>query len=134
MTCIFCRIISGEVQSNIISDTKSSLAFMDAFPLTTGHTLVIPKRHVSRIQHMKDYEVSDLFGLAANLISRTDALGGSTLMAVHNGPEAGQEVPHVHIHLVPRSKKDGAGPIHSMFTKNVKTANTAPILQKLKGI
>ena len=49
------------------------------------------------------------------MMSKVDSITGSTLIAIHNGETAGQEIPHVHVHLVPRSKSDSAGPIHSMF-------------------
>ena len=64
---------------------------------------------------MSTDENSDLFSLTHQMISKVDKITGSTLLAVHNGKDAGQEVPHVHVHLVPRSKTDSAGPIHSMF-------------------
>ena len=54
------------------------------------------------------------------MISKVDALTGATLVAVHNGRAAGQEIPHVHVHLIPRSKDDSAGPIHSMFNSTLK--------------
>lgn len=115
MSCIFCRIVSGEIPSRTVSETDLAVAFMDAFPLAPGHTLVVPREHRRRMQDMTALEVADVFGLAARLASKTDSLAGSTLLAVHNGPGAGQEVPHVHVHLVPRRDGDGAGPIHSMF-------------------
>ena len=51
------------------------------------------------------------------LISKVDSLTGATLVAIHNAKDSGQEIPHVHIHLIPRSKDDSAGAVHSMFTK-----------------
>ena len=64
---------------------------------------------------MSSSENSDLFSLVHVMMSKVDSITGSTLIAIHNGETAGQEVPHVHVHLVPRSKSDSAGPIHSMF-------------------
>lgn len=122
-SCVFCRIVSGEIPARIVSETGLSLAFMDAFPLARGHTLVVPREHRERIQDMTPQEAADVFGLAARLTPRTDSLAGSTLLAVHNGREAGQEVPHVHVHLVPRGEGDGAGPIHSMFGPALKLAD-----------
>lgn len=133
MSCIFCRIVSGEVPSKKISENDNAIAFMDAFPLTRGHLIIIPKKHRKRLQDMVTAEVSDVFELAAKLISRTDALSGSTLLAIHNGPHAGQEIPHVHVHLVPRYVNDGAGPIHSMFKKTTSSEkDTARIFERLR--
>jgi len=115
MDCIFCKIVSGQIQTKIIKETLHSMAFLDAFPLTKGHTLVIPKNHHVKIQDMSDEENSDLFSLIHKVLPKVDKLTGATLVAIHNGKEAGQEIPHVHVHLVPRSASDSAGAIHSMF-------------------
>ena len=64
-------------------------------------------------------ENSDLFSLVHIMISKVDSITGSTLIAIHNGEDAGQEIPHIHVHLVPRSKSDSAGPIHSMFNSSL---------------
>jgi len=113
--CIFCKIISGQIPSKIIQETTHSVAFLDAFPLAKGHTLVIPKKHHVKIQDMSNEENSDLFSLVHKVLSKVDRLTGATLVAIHNGKDAGQEIPHVHVHLVPRNTGDSAGPIHSMF-------------------
>ena len=146
MDCIFCKISKGEIPKKAIelsvsvitlvgiSETDSSIAFLDAFPLTKGHTLVIPKNHHEKIQDMSQQENSDLFSTVHNLISRVDKLTGSTLVAIHNGKEAGQEIPHVHVHLVPRSSGDSGGPIHCLFdsTLNVSDSETNEIYENLK--
>ena len=119
MDCIFCKIVSGEIKSKFLKETKYSISFLDAFPLATGHVLIIPKNHHQKIQHMSIEENTDLFSLVYDMISNVDTITGSTLVAIHNGKDAGQEIPHLHIHLVPRSKDDSAGAIHSMFSSTV---------------
>ena len=121
--CIFCKIVQGEIPARIISETANAMAFMDAFPLAKGHSLVIPKRHCERIQDVQDDEGYELFDMVKRVTRRVDSLTGATLLAIHNGRESGQEVPHVHIHLVPRSRDDGAGPVHSMFRGRVQVSN-----------
>lgn len=115
MDCVFCKIISGKIPAKILLQSDFSLAFMDAFPLTMGHCLVIPKKHYQKIQDIPKQENSDLFETVRLLIARVDKITNATLLAVHNGKESGQEIPHVHVHLIPRSSTDGAGPVHSMF-------------------
>ena len=116
--CVFCGIVSGAVPARVVSKTPLSMAFLDAFPVARGHVLVVPRAHRERIQDLAGGENADLFGLAGRLAARTDgAGGGATLIAVHNGRQSGQEVPHVHVHLIPRREGDGAGPVHSMFRK-----------------
>ena len=119
MDCIFCKIISGEIPSKFLKETPDSVSFLDAFPLAKGHVLVIPKKHHQRIQDMTSEENTGLFSLVHEMVSKVDSVTGSTLVAVHNGEEAGQEIPHVHVHLVPRSKNDSAGAIHSMFNSSL---------------
>ncbi len=116
--CIFCDIVSGIVPAKTVGSTQSSIAFMDAFPVAAGHVLIVPLRHCEKIQDLSGTECADLFGLVQNMIKKVDTLTGSTLVAAHNGRESGQEIPHVHVHLIPRDKNDGAGPVHSMFGKN----------------
>ena len=119
MDCIFCKIISKQIPAKILNETSYSICFLDAFPLTKGHVLVIPKNHHKKIQDMSSSENSDLFSLVHTMMSKVDSITGSTLIAIHNGETAGQEIPHVHVHLVPRSESDSAGPIHSMFNSSL---------------
>ena len=119
MDCIFCKIISGDVSAKILNETKYSISFLDAFPLAKGHVLVIPKNHHQKIQDMSKEENTDLFSLVHTMLSKVDSMTGATLVAAHNGKNAGQEVPHVHVHLVPRSIDDSAGAIHSMFDSDL---------------
>ena len=124
MDCIFCKIISRQIPAKILNETSHSICFLDAFPLTKGHVLVIPKNHHKKIQDMSSIENSDLFSLVHAMMSKVDSITGSTLIAIHNGETAGQEVPHVHVHLVPRSEFDSAGPIHSMFNSSLNLSNS----------
>ncbi len=119
MDCIFCKIICGNISAKILKETLHSICFMDAFPLAIGHVLIIPKNHHEKIQDMSSDENTDLFSLVHTMISKIDSITGSTLVAIHNGKDAGQEIPHVHVHLVPRSNSDSAGPIHSMFNSSL---------------
>ena len=133
MDCIFCKIINGEIPTKIIAETNKSLAFMDACPLTKGHSLIIPKNHYEKIQDRPAEENAELFETVRKVISKVDKLTNATLVAVHNGKESGQEIPHVHVHLIPRSSDDSAGPVHSMFKPLPKLSEqeTDEIYQKL---
>lgn len=134
MDCIFCKIISGIIPAKILKETAQSISFLDAFPLAKGHVLVIPKNHHQKIQDMSQDENTDLFLLVHEMMSKVDSISGATLVAVHNGIDAGQEVPHVHVHLIPRSKDDSAGPIHSMFDSSLSLSESEvdSIFNKLK--
>ena len=117
MDCIFCNIIKGKIPARKVMETKKSLAFLDAFPLTKGHTIVIPKNHYSKIQEMSKDDNTDLFDSVRVLTNKIEQLFSSSLIAIHNGKESGQEVPHVHVHIIPRTIDDGARSVHSMFRK-----------------
>ena len=123
MDCIFCNIVSGKIPARKIHETQRSLAFLDAFPLTKGHSLVIPKTHYMKIQEMTDVDNADLFESVRVISARIERISPSSLVAIHNGKESGQEVPHVHVHLIPRHASDGVGPVHSMFTKRPKLSD-----------
>ena len=124
MDCIFCKIISKEIPAKILYEDDDSISFLDAFPVAKGHTLIIPKKHFSKIQDMPPDLNQKLFDSVHKMINKVDALEGSTLMAVHNGKESGQEVPHVHVHLIPRSVTDSAGPVHSMFKNKIELSDS----------
>ena len=123
MDCLFCKIANKEISSRIITETENSIAFLDAFPVSRGHTLVIPKNHYEKVQDMTDIDNDDLFDTVHKVISKVDKLTGSTLLAIHNGKDSGQEIPHVHVHLIPRESDDQAGPVHSMFKDRPKLSD-----------
>ncbi len=134
MDCIFCKIVQGKIPARKIMETEKTLAFLDAFPLTKGHTLVIPKNHYVKIQEMKKEDNIDLFDTVRVMAGRTERLASSSLIAIHNGKESGQEVPHVHVHIIPRNTNDGAGPVHSMFRQRPKLTDSEfeDLAQKLR--
>jgi|TARA_B110000263_G_scaffold144721_1_gene125527 histidine triad (HIT) family protein len=134
MDCIFCKIASKEIPAKILVETDSCLGFLDAFPLAKGHALVIPKNHYEKIQNMPKELNIELFTMVHELIPKIDSLTGSTLVAIHNGKESGQEIPHVHVHLIPRSKTDSAGAVHSMFKNDIKLTDVelSELCQNLK--
>tara|TARA_Y100000590_G_scaffold56751_1_gene59594 strand:- start:540 stop:956 length:417 start_codon:yes stop_codon:yes gene_type:complete len=134
MDCIFCKIIAKEIPAKILYEDDDSISFLDAFPVAKGHTLVIPKKHFTKIQDMPPDLNQKLFDSVHKMINKVDALEGSTLVAVHNGKESGQEVPHVHVHLIPRSAIDSAGPVHSMFKDKITLSDSefASLVNELK--
>ncbi len=115
--CIFCKIIAGEISARVIMQNEKAMALLDAFPLAAGHTLVIPKSHYAKVQQMSEQDAAAVFDMVwklAGVVETASQVNASTI-AIHNGSDAGQEVPHVHVHIVPRKTGDGAGAIHSMF-------------------
>ena len=124
MNCIFCKIASKEIPAKILVETESCIGFLDAFPLARGHALVIPKNHYEKLQDLPTDINTEVFSTVHSLISRVDSLTGATLMAVHNGKDSGQEIPHVHVHLIPRSSEDSAAAVHSMFSQKLELSES----------
>ncbi len=106
-SCLFCRIVSGELPATIVYEDDDSIAFLDHRPLFHGHTLLVPREHVETLGELPQKIVGPYFA-AAQLLSRAvesamDAEG--TFVAMNN--RVSQSVPHLHVHVVPRRKKDG---------------------------
>lgn len=97
-------------------EDESTLAFLDIHPSAPGHTLIIPKAHVGQVEILSSEDAHALFKtlylLVDGIQSAVDAT--SSTIGVNNGPESGQEVPHVHIHIIPRSRGDRGGIIQSI--------------------
>lgn len=119
MSCIFCRIVAGDVPAEIVAKTEDATAFLDVQPLADGHVLVVPSAHLPTIEALPPAQAAALFAMVHRLAGPVrEALGaaGSTI-GVNNGAATGQTVPHVHVHIVPRHEGDGAGSIHTIFRR-----------------
>ena len=115
MDCIFCKIISKQIPAKILYEDEYSISFLDAFPISKGHTLVIPKKHFPQIQDMSLDTNQKLFDTVHKMISKIDLIKGSTLVLIHNGKGSGQDIMHVHIHLIPRGFDDSGDNADMMF-------------------
>jgi histidine triad (HIT) family protein len=105
--CLFCRIVSGELPAIVVYEDKHSVAFLDHRPLFHGHTLLVPREHVETLGDLSPALVEPYFK-AAQSLARAVELGleaQGTFVAMNN--RVSQSVPHLHVHIVPRKKKDG---------------------------
>lgn len=109
--CIFCQIITGDAPSAQVGETEDALAFLDIFPLSPGHTLVVPKRHVIDLVQADGAlrEMADLVESTARLLDRRLEPAGMNLVQASRAA-AGQDVFHLHVHLVPIYRGDGGLP------------------------
>jgi histidine triad (HIT) family protein len=114
--CIFCSIVAGDIPARTVCEDDEVLAFLDANPLAPGHTLVIPKTHHERLNDLDDDLGAAVLGTVHDLVPVVEAAvdAPATTVAFNNGAAAGQEVGHVHAHIVPRFEGDGGGPIHAV--------------------
>ncbi|WP_181687054.1 HIT family protein [Halorhabdus salina] len=115
--CVFCAIVAEDVPSHTVHETPDALAFLDANPLAKGHTLVVPKAHYEQLDDVPAETASGFYDAVHDVVPAVEAAvdAPATTVAVNNGEAAGQEVPHVHAHIVPRFEDDAAGPIHALF-------------------
>jgi len=108
---IFAKIAAGEIPCHKVFENEHVLAFLDVNPLSEGHTLVIPKRAVERLEDLTPDEAAELgrqlSAITRKVMEATGAPGCNILQ--NNGSVAGQEVPHVHFHVIPRRAGDGLG-------------------------
>lgn len=110
MATVFERVISGEFEGSFVYRDEICVAFMDLNPLNPGHTLIVPKEPVDRLSSLNPKTAAHLFEVAQKIL---EAMEKSTLkieganIFLSDGEVAGQEVPHVHLHVVPRFKGDG---------------------------
>ena len=107
--CVFCEIVAGEAEAFVVASAPSAVAFLDIAPLARGHTLVVPTRHVTDLLDGGAdvlHEVAPLVEETARLlVGRLGAEGINLFQST--GAAAGQEVPHFHVHLLPRWRDDG---------------------------
>jgi len=99
MSCIFCRIVSGQIPSARLIETDEAFAFLDINPLSKGHTLVVPKYHAEVLHELGDEYLADILLLAKRVAL---AIGGQYNILQNNGPLAHQVVRHVHFHIIPK--------------------------------
>lgn len=114
--CIFCKIGKGEVDSEKIFETKNVISFLDINPRAPGHSLVIPKKHVETLPELEDELVSEIFQMTKKVekLLKNSLAPDAFTIGINDGKAAGQEIPHLHINIIPRFKGDGGGPIHSI--------------------
>jgi ATP adenylyltransferase len=103
--CVFCNVKASQV----IHETENSRVIFDRYPVTQLHTLVMPKRHVASIFELSPAEVEDMLqevSWARQFVLKIDSTIRSFNVGVNDGPEAGQTIPHCHIHVIPRRQGD----------------------------
>jgi histidine triad (HIT) family protein len=108
--CIFCKIINKEFQdSSIVYEDDVAIAFMDIQPVNEGHTLVVPKKHFVTLEDCDEETAKHLMAVTKKLNSSVlkSVKAEGVLNLIANGEDAGQEIFHLHIHIVPRFKNDG---------------------------
>ena len=120
--CLFCSIIAGTTPAQIVLDTPDVVGFLDIRPVFKGHTLIVPRAHVPTMVEMSDEVMVPLFGAARSVADAVRTAFGAqgSFVAVNN--VVSQSVPHLHVHVVPRTKGDG---LRGFFWPRTKYADDA---------
>ena len=107
MACVFCSIATGEAHAAVVFRSSGFCAFLDARPVFKGHVLIVPIEHVPDVASLPEESIGPLFSLGRRIAAAVEgALGsGGTFLCINN--KVSQSVPHLHLHVVPRTKGDG---------------------------
>ena len=105
--CLFCRIVAGEEAAHVVFEDDTCVAFLDVRPLFPGHTLLVPRAHHEAIWDLPDELVEPLFANARRLAGAIREAMDAQGTFVANNNIVSQSVPHLHVHIAPRNRKDG---------------------------
>lgn len=116
---IFSAIVRGDIPCVRVHEDALTLGFLDINPLARGHALVIPKMEAPKLSDLPADVAAALMHAVQSLTPKLCAAVGATdaTIAINDGPDAGQEVPHCHVHIIPRRPGDAGGPVHALFAK-----------------
>ena len=135
MDCIFCKIVKGEIPTLKVYENSSVLSFLDVNPCSLGHTIIIPKKHYQRIEDIPEEELNELFSVITKLVKIIPGVVGTTdcNIGLNNGKLAGQEVPHVHFHIIPRFEGDKGSSIQGLVRMEVDKQKLPELAEKIKN-
>jgi histidine triad (HIT) family protein len=111
LACIFCGIVDRSVPAYIIFEDDQHIAVLDKYPISIGHTLVLPKTHFERVKDMSAEAFCTLYSRVYALNHLVTSRLGATAshISINDGAAANQLIPHLHVHIIPRSHQDSAG-------------------------
>lgn len=133
MACLFCRIVAGEEPAHVVLDEPDVVGFLDVRPVFEGHVLLVPRRHVDTLTELPDDLVEPLFATTRRVATGVrDELGAQgTFVAMNN--TVSQSVPHLHVHVVPRTKGDGLRGFFWPRTRYADDEAAAAMASRLRG-
>lgn len=135
MDCLFCKIARREFPAALVYEDMHAVAFLDIEPCSAGHTVVIPKRHAETLLDLHGGDVGTLFTAvraATGLLKNALQSDGFTI-GINHGTAAGQAIPHLHVHIIPRYLGDKGGSMHTVVN-NPPTETVEEVLVKIKGV
>ncbi|HKV90247.1 MAG TPA: HIT family protein [Thermoplasmata archaeon] len=129
--CVFCEISSGRGSAHVVYEDAQSIVFLDIFPFTRGHLLVVPKRHVDRLVDLEPAEYAGYFAALAQACRQIERLTSDYNVGLNQGPLAGQIVFHLHFHVIPRY--DTGNPFGPTPRSRLSDADGRAIVRDLGG-
>jgi histidine triad (HIT) family protein len=131
--CTFCDIVAGRLPAHVVLDDEVTMAFLDIRPLFKGHVLLVPKEHHETLTDLPPALVEPLFARARDLAGAVERAMGAqgTFVALNN--RVSQSVPHLHVHVVPRTKGDGLRGFFWPRTKYADDHEAATTAELIKG-
>lgn len=110
-TCIFCKIVAGDIPSTRVLESDDFIAIRDIHPAAPVHVLLIPRRHVDSVAHLDDgdAELAGRLLLGARDVARQEGLSNGYRVVINTGREGGQTVPHLHVHVLGGRQLTGHG-------------------------
>lgn len=131
MNCVFCEIIRRAAPSHVIYEDDDFIAILDKYPISIGHTLVLPKKHFERVRDLSQKEFCAMYARvhALNTVIASRLGATASHISINDGAAANQLIPHVHVHIIPRSENDSAG---FAARKLVRAEEMEKIRQKLE--
>lgn len=132
--CLFCKIVRNEIPSKKVFENDSVLAFLDINPMSSGHTIVIPKNHYKTLEEIPDSEVGELFKavkkVSSTIYQKLDIDGYNIVM--NNYSASGQAIGHAHVHIIPRTHGDELIKLE-IPKKQAEEEELDKVLKKIKG-
>ncbi|MCA9371515.1 HIT family protein [Candidatus Woesebacteria bacterium] len=130
--CIFCKLVKGDIPSHTVYDDETTCAFLDIFPATDGHVVVIHKKHGDTILDYTEHELMELFSSVKKIVKAIETTYNTKILSIgiNHGEPAG--VHHLHVHIMPRFENDGGGIMQSLPGKKPTSKDFAATAKKLK--
>lgn len=132
--CIFCSIVAGDADAHVVLEDEVGVAFLDTRPLFVGHVLLVPRRHVETLGDLEPDTVGPLFDRVRILSeAMPEAMGAQgSFVALNN--KVSQSVPHLHVHVVPRTKGDGLRGFFWPRTAYDDDAHAAEVAARIRAV
>jgi histidine triad (HIT) family protein len=133
--CIFCKIARREAKAEKIYETENVVCFLDINPRAPGHSLIIPKKHAETLADLENELIADLFKATKRVVVMLKKAinPDAFIIGINDGKAAGQEIPHLHVNIIPRFRGDGGKPVHYVVN-NPPSEEVSEMAEKIRNV